>query len=124
MAQDKKQEPKKNLWYYRKEIGVGIILIISALFMIQNSQEVRFWFFSSMEVRLIFILIIFFLLGALTVWLYHFINSRDKKKEIKRLKKEMSELKTEVQKAYQQVKEGVKDAVPEKEESKKDGKKD
>lgn len=122
MAKKDNNNQSKNLWYYRKEIGVGILLIITALFMIQNSQTVKFWFFSTMKVKLIFILLLFFLLGALTVWIYHFVNSRDKKKEIKRLNSQMNDLKEEVKTAYDKLKGGAKEEEVKSEDS--DGKED
>ena len=103
MAQEEK---KKNIWYYRKEILVAIIVILVVVFLYQNSKPVDFkLIFWKLEVPLIILVFSFFVIGVLTMWIYNFSKSSEKKKEIKNLKSELIKAKDEVKKLYHQAKE-------------------
>ncbi len=78
---------------YRKEIFVGILIIILLIFMIQNSHDVDFnLVFTDMDVPLIVLILGFAALGAAIVGVYWILSNRDKKRTIKDLNRKVLDL--------------------------------
>jgi len=78
---------------YRKEILVGLAILILLIFMVQNAHDVKFYLvFTDMSVPLIVLILGFTALGALTVGIYWMISNRDKKRDIKELKQKINDL--------------------------------
>lgn len=96
----KKQEERnfgQKLWHYRKEILIGILLILAIIFLVKNSDSVEFnMIFWTADVPLIILLLGWGSLGALIVGIYWLIGNREKKRDIRDLKKRIRELEHEL----------------------------
>ncbi len=82
---------KKFIVEYRKELLVGLVVLFAIIFMVLNYQAVEFWFFGTMHVPLILLLLLFLIIGGLAVGVYYYIKNRDQRAEIKFLKKQLEE---------------------------------
>lgn len=83
---------------YRKEILVGILIIILLIFMIQNSHDVDFnLVFTDMDVPLIVLILGFAGLGAAIVGVYWLLANRDKKRTIKDLNRKVLDLEAKLE---------------------------
>ncbi len=79
---------------YRKEIIVGLLVILLIVFMVQNNQDVTFHLvFTDMQVPLIVLILGFAALGAAIVGVYWMLSVRDKNRTIKDLSKEILQMK-------------------------------
>jgi putative membrane protein len=77
---------------YRKEILIGILMLLVIIFLVQNSDDVEFSLvFWKMDVPLILLLVIWLLIGAVITGVYFFVSNKEMRKEIKRLKKEVDQ---------------------------------
>ncbi len=91
---------------YRKEIIVGLLIILLIVFMVQNNQDVTFHLvFTDMQVPLIVLILGFAALGASIVGVYWMLSVRDKNRTIKDLTREVVQLKeyAETQKELDQA---------------------
>ncbi len=96
----------ENLAHYRKEIFIGIMVILVILFMVMNSQKVEFsMVFFKTEVPLIILILLFSGIGALTVGIYWYLSNRDKKVLITELKKQIDKLQGDVKDSIHQLNE-------------------
>jgi len=85
---------------YRKELIIGVMLILLVVFMIQNKHDVDFnLVFTDMQVPLIVIILFFSGLGAAIVGVYWIMASRDKKRTIKDMSTKIGSLEKIIQEA-------------------------
>ena len=83
--------------HYRREIIIGLLIILLIAFMVDNSHDVDFnLVFTDMSVPLIVLILGFACLGAMIVGLYWFIGSRDNKRDRKLLQKENKQLREKI----------------------------
>ncbi len=88
MTEIKKE--KSFLAKYKKELLIGIIAVISITFVAQNSAPVDFWLvFFKINASLIFLLVLFFLLGASLVWVRYYYTIQEKNQKIKELEEKL-----------------------------------
>lgn len=94
----------ENLAHYRKEIFMGIMIILLILFMVMNSQKVEFsMVFFKTEVPLIVLILLFSGIGAATIGIYWYLSNRDKKTTIKGLHKQIEKLQKDLNVSAQKL---------------------
>lgn len=77
---------------YRKEILVGLILLIAILFLVKNADEVEFdLVFFKIDAPLVFLLLLFGGIGAGIVALYWRMSQKDLKYRIRELEAKLKE---------------------------------
>lgn len=88
MAEKEKEESfyKK----YKKEIFIGAIALLTLIFIVQNSEQIKFqMIFFSIDISIIFLITFFFAMGALSVWIKYHFTVKEKNKKIKQLEDEL-----------------------------------
>lgn len=83
----------------RKEVVVGMLILLAIVFLVKNSDPVEFdLIFWKVEAPLIVLLLLFALLGAGIVGIYWVLSNREKKHLIRALKREVEKLEADLDK--------------------------
>lgn len=80
---------------YKKEILGGLITLLAFTFIFLNYQQVDFWFFGTMRVRLIILLVAFYGLGFLTHYIFSYFKKKELKNKVKELEKSSGKKETD-----------------------------
>jgi uncharacterized integral membrane protein len=79
---------------YKKEIVIGVIIILMLIFIFQNMDETIFTlFWVKMRFPLVILILMFFSIGAISVWVYSYFHKKELKRKIRTLEAELKKLK-------------------------------
>lgn len=78
---------------YKKEIIIGIIIILMLIFIFQNMEQTEFTlFFVKMHFPLVILILMFFAIGAISVWVYSYFHKKELKRTIRTLEAKLKKL--------------------------------
>jgi uncharacterized integral membrane protein len=70
----------------KKLITIGVIIILMLVFIFENMHEVGFWLLVfPVRLPMVIVILLFFSIGAISVWVYSYIHKKELKRKVKAL---------------------------------------
>jgi uncharacterized integral membrane protein len=70
----------------KKLITIGVIIILMLIFIFENMHEVGFWLLVfPVRLPMVIVILLFFSIGAISVWVYSYFHKKELKRKIKAL---------------------------------------
>lgn len=70
----------------KKLITVALIIILMLIFIFENMHEVSFWLLVfPVRLPMVIVILLFFSIGAISVWVYSYFHKKELRKKIKLL---------------------------------------
>lgn len=91
-----KEEKEPNFFSENKKlIYTGIIIILMLVFIFENLEPVEFWLlFVGIELPMVIVILLFFSIGAISVWVYSYFTKKELRKKIKSLETRLKKYET------------------------------
>ncbi len=70
----------------KKLIAIGVVVILMLVFIFENMHEVGFWLLVfPVHLPMVIVILLFFSIGAISVWIYSYFHKKELKRKIKAL---------------------------------------